>query len=135
MGSVGFWELVGLAVLALFIFGPERLPGIARTVGKTVAQVRREANKTLTDLRDAAGLDEDIASLAKEARELSTSLRDVKKSTAAAIMGPLGDTADEVREAKALAEGKTVSNGGPRDLAMSAQGLVPGDAPFDPDAT
>ena len=51
MGSLGFWEIVGLAVLALFIFGPERLPGMARTAGKTIASVRREATKT----RSASG--------------------------------------------------------------------------------
>lgn len=130
MGSLGFWEIVGLAVLALFIFGPDRLPGIARTVGKTVSQVRREANKTLGELREAAGVDEDLASLAKEANELKTSLGDMRSVATSAVMNPVNEAKDEV-----AGQVKGLSAGGPRDVAVTAAGLVPGDAPFDPDAT
>lgn len=126
MGSIGFWEIVGLAVLALFIFGPERLPGIARTVGRTVSQVRNEATKTLTELKDAAGLDEDVTALAREARDLRNTLTDVKKSAAGMVLGPMNEVRDEV---------KAISAGGPTDRAVNAAGLVPGEAPFDPDAT
>ena len=126
MGSLGFGELIALAVLALFIFGPDRLPGVARTVGKTVAQVRREATKTLGELKDAAGLDEDVAELAREARELRSTITGAKRTAANAIMNPVGAAKDEI---------KGLSAGGPAAAAMTAAGLVPGDAPFDPDAT
>lgn len=56
--DVGFMELVMLAALALLIFGPERLPGIARTVGRVVGQVRREATSTFDTLRSEVELDE-----------------------------------------------------------------------------
>lgn len=124
MGSLGFWEILGLAVLALFIFGPDRLPGIARNVGKAITTVRREATKTLDELKDAAGVDEDIASLAKEARELKSSLTDVRATATKAVMGPVTGVVDDV---------KGISAGGPK--ALAAAGLVPGEAPFDPDAT
>ena len=41
MFDVGFAELMVLAVLALVVVGPERLPVVARTVGRTVGQVKR----------------------------------------------------------------------------------------------
>jgi sec-independent protein translocase protein TatB len=47
-----------LAVLALLIFGPERLPGIARTAGRLIGQVRREATSTFDALRSEVELDE-----------------------------------------------------------------------------
>lgn len=56
--DVGFMELVMLAALALLIFGPERLPGIARSVGRVVGQVRREASSTFDALRAEVELDE-----------------------------------------------------------------------------
>ena len=56
--DVGFWELMMLAVLALLIFGPERLPEIARTVGRVVGQVRREATSTFDALKAEVELDE-----------------------------------------------------------------------------
>ena len=35
-----FWELSLIFVLALVVFGPERLPGLARTVGLWVGKAR-----------------------------------------------------------------------------------------------
>lgn len=56
--NVGFWEMLMLALLALLIFGPERLPGIARSVGETIGRIRREASSTFDALRDEAELSE-----------------------------------------------------------------------------
>lgn len=147
MGSVGFWEIVGLAVLALFIFGPERLPGMARSAGRTITMLRREANRTLAELKDAAGLDEEIASVAREARDLRTSLKDVRKTAASAVLGPMDDVRSDLAEAKLDAErlgslgtrgslgAKGQSGPGMADLTPTPAGAVPGAAPFDPDAT
>jgi len=35
-----FWELSLIFVIALVVFGPERLPGLARTVGLWVGRMR-----------------------------------------------------------------------------------------------
>jgi sec-independent protein translocase protein TatB len=56
--DVGFGEILMLTVLALLIFGPERLPGIARNVGRTIGQIRREASSTFDTLRSEVELDE-----------------------------------------------------------------------------
>lgn len=147
MGSLGFWEIVGLAVLALFIFGPERLPGMARSMGKTIATVRREANKTLGELKESAGLDSDFDELAREARELRSSLTDVRRTATTALMGPVDELRSEVGGVQAeveglagvprgrTASGKAQSGPGMADLTPTPSGAVPGQAPFDPDAT
>lgn len=41
MFDIGFSELALLFVVALIVVGPERLPGLARTVGRWVAKARR----------------------------------------------------------------------------------------------
>ncbi len=56
--DVGFGEMLMLAVLALLIFGPERLPGIARSAGRVIGQIRREATSTFDALRSEVELDE-----------------------------------------------------------------------------
>ena len=56
--DVGFWEMFMLAVLALLIFGPERLPGIARSIGQTIGRIRREATSTFAALSEEAELSE-----------------------------------------------------------------------------
>lgn len=68
--DVGFWEMFMLAVLALLIFGPERLPGIARSVGQTIGRIRREATSTFDALREESELSE-----MSELREFSSELQ------------------------------------------------------------
>lgn len=41
MFELGFWELVLIGVVALVVIGPERLPGVARTVGRWVGRARQ----------------------------------------------------------------------------------------------
>ncbi len=41
MFDIGFTELLVLVVLGMVVIGPERLPGVMRTVGKTVGQMKK----------------------------------------------------------------------------------------------
>lgn len=54
--NVGPLEILVIAIFGLIVFGPRRLPDIARTVGKAFAQLRRATN----DLRGEfeSGFDE-----------------------------------------------------------------------------
>lgn len=40
MFDIGFWELILIGVIALVVFGPERLPGIAARIGQWVGRGR-----------------------------------------------------------------------------------------------
>jgi sec-independent protein translocase protein TatB len=110
MGNLGFWEIVALAVLALMIFGPERLPEMARNVGKAVSTFRREATSTLDELKRQADL-EDIRGVADEFR---TTAAELKKTSA--LTGPMASPA-RPRSTR------------PRTVSAETS------APFDPDAT
>ena len=50
MFDVGFWELLLIGVVALLVVGPERLPGLARTVGVWVGKARRLVNSVKADI-------------------------------------------------------------------------------------
>lgn len=45
-------ELLFLALLALLVFGPRRLPEIARTVAKVMAELRKASNEFRYSLED-----------------------------------------------------------------------------------
>lgn len=45
MGNLGWSEMFFIVVFALIIFGPRRLPEIAKTLGRTVAQLRRASEE------------------------------------------------------------------------------------------
>ncbi|MEN8040812.1 MAG: twin-arginine translocase TatA/TatE family subunit [Actinomycetota bacterium] len=52
MGSVGFGEIALIAIVALLVFGPERLPELSRKAGELMTKAR-EATKTFTDALDS----------------------------------------------------------------------------------
>lgn len=74
MFDIGFSELVLIAVIALIVIGPERLPEVARTVGKYVGRMRRFVNKVRDDIESEISQEE-----LREALKRHADLDDVKK--------------------------------------------------------
>lgn len=50
MFDIGFWELVMIGIVALLVFGPEKLPGLARTAGFWVGKARRQFSQLKSEL-------------------------------------------------------------------------------------
>ena len=64
--SLGWSEISVLVVLGLFVFGPERLPGMAAEAGRALRRVRLYAKGLTDDLKAELGPevgDLDLASL------------------------------------------------------------------------
>ncbi|MEP6696872.1 MAG: sec-independent translocase [Pseudonocardiales bacterium] len=64
--SLGWPELILLMVIALFVFGPERLPKMAAEAGRMLRTLRQMANNARSDLQAELGPelgDLDLASL------------------------------------------------------------------------
>lgn len=114
MSAPGFWEIVALVVVALLVFGPEKLPELARNAGRTLGRLKQETNTTLDELKRSADLD-GVRSVADDLRATSAELRD---ST-----GLSGSVA-------ASARGRPAT-GGPRRSRLAADQPPP----FDADAT
>ncbi|MEV0998424.1 sec-independent translocase [Nonomuraea sp. NPDC050202] len=55
MFGLGWMEVGALIVIALLVFGPERLPQAAAQAGKTLRNLRRMANNARDDLRAGLG--------------------------------------------------------------------------------
>jgi sec-independent protein translocase protein TatB len=84
MFDIGFSEIALIAVVALLVLGPERLPRVARTVGVLVRRARsswqnvrseierelaaEDLKKTLHDTRHAADLRADLGAAAADLR-------------------------------------------------------------------
>ncbi|HEX4815334.1 MAG TPA: sec-independent translocase [Nonomuraea sp.] len=55
MFGLGWWEIAALVIIALLVFGPEKLPQAAAQAGKTLRNLRRMANNARDDLRAGLG--------------------------------------------------------------------------------
>ena len=88
MFDVGFWEMAFIGVIALVVIGPERLPGVARSVGLWVGKGRRMLNEVMSDVKKEMKEydDEQVKTLRDDLKSASTSagkaLKDITQSTA-----------------------------------------------------
>ncbi|GGL08501.1 hypothetical protein Sme01_12910 [Sphaerisporangium melleum] len=55
MFGLGWPEVLALVVIALLVFGPEKLPQAAAQAGRTLRQLRQMANNAKSDLQDNLG--------------------------------------------------------------------------------
>ncbi|MGH2755545.1 MAG: Sec-independent protein translocase protein TatB [Actinomycetota bacterium] len=55
MPSIGPLEIMVVAVIALIVFGPQRLPEIARSVGRALNELKRQASDIRSEFE--SGLD------------------------------------------------------------------------------
>ena len=69
MPDIGLGEIIVIVVIALLVFGPDRLPKVAADAARTLRQVRQMAASARKDLVDAAGLEDD-AEMAQAVRDL-----------------------------------------------------------------
>ncbi|MFP8873534.1 MAG: twin-arginine translocase TatA/TatE family subunit [Myxococcota bacterium] len=56
MFGIGAQELVLILVVALLVFGPKRLPDLARTLGRGLSEFRRASNDLRQNLQEAERL-------------------------------------------------------------------------------
>ena len=73
MFDIGFSELMIIAVVALIVIGPEKLPKVARTVGHLFGRMQRYVNDVKSDISREMALD-DLRKLQASMQETAQSL-------------------------------------------------------------
>ena len=68
MFNVGGGEMIFLAILALLVFGPEGLPGVVKTVTRTVRAFRQAANDFQTEVNTALSLEHEKQQISERRR-------------------------------------------------------------------
>jgi len=95
MFDVGFSEVVIIAIIALVILGPERLPKVARTLGFWVGRARRMVADVKSDI-DREMRESELADL----RKLGDDVKDEIEKAGNDAVGDSGTSsvADSIRE-------------------------------------
>lgn len=114
MLDIGIWEFLVLGVLALLVFGPDRLPKAAAEAGRLLRTLRQTAANARGELSAAAGLD--------EGGDLSSALSDLRDLDPRKIAGDLLTGEPEAGAAKPKAAR-------PPAAPSATPGAVPGSKP------
>ncbi|SMN10758.1 Twin-arginine translocation protein TatB [uncultured Candidatus Thioglobus sp.] len=87
MFDIGFWEFALIGMITLIVVGPERMPAIARTVGRYIGKAKRFIAKVQADI------DNEI-----DTTEIKKHLSDMDKD--ANILEVLDDIKEDVKDIK-----------------------------------
>ena len=120
MFDVGFSELIVIALVALIVIGPERLPRVARTLGALLGRAQRYVNDVKADIQREVELDElkSIRSTFQDAaKSVEQSVSQVGEELQAAGES-LNHSISATGEAKAEPDAETPPAAAPTDVAV-----------------
>jgi Tat protein translocase TatB subunit len=58
VGWLGVPEIIVILVIALIVFGPKKLPEMAKTIGKTVANIKKTTDGIMADIQQEIDTEE-----------------------------------------------------------------------------
>ncbi len=92
MGNVGGGEILVILLVALIFLGPEKLPEVARQVGKVVGEIRKVTSGFQREMQDAMRLIDDAAKETEQPRPVDAITLE------AAAVEPVGAPVGEATE-------------------------------------
>ena len=95
MFDLGFSELMVIALVALIVIGPERLPRVARTLGHLAGRLQRYVADVKADINREVEFD--------ELRKMGDSMREAASEVETSVRSEIQKTESELN---AAAEGK-----------------------------
>jgi sec-independent protein translocase protein TatB len=78
MFDIGFWELCLIAIMALLVFGPEKLPGAARSAGLWIGRIRSMISNVKQEIDRELHLQEIQESIKQSDQQVHQFLEDTK---------------------------------------------------------
>jgi sec-independent protein translocase protein TatB len=105
MFDVGFSEIVVIAVVALIVIGPERLPKVARTLGHMFGRLQRYVNEVKADITREMELE--------ELRKLQTQVQDAARDIEQSVSSAAREVEGGVRSVEAQLNAAEAANAAP----------------------
>ena len=91
MFDIGWGELLVIGIVALVVIGPKELPGVVRTLGQTMAKLRRMAADFQNQFNEAMR-EAELADLKKDAEKM------IESATSAINTNPLEKAGEELQK-------------------------------------
>ena len=126
MFDIGFSELLLIAIVALIVIGPERLPKVARTLGHLFGRMQRYVNDVKADISREMELD--------ELKKVQAGMEDAARSMRDSVTRGISETEGELNKIAESAQPKIdpyddpFADNPPAATPASPQGELPLDA-------
>ena len=81
MFDIGFWELSLIGIVALLVIGPEKLPGVAKTVGNFVGKAQRYVQNVKSDIKREFDADDLMRMMEDQKKTIERLETNIQEST------------------------------------------------------
>ena len=125
MFDIAFSEIMVIAVVALIVIGPEKLPKTARTLGHLYGRLRRY----VTDVKADISREMDLEELRKLQREVHSAAKEIETSmttTVSQIESSVRTVESELSDAAALADAPATPVEAPSYMESPANEAIAG---------
>jgi len=109
--DVGFSELMVIAVVALIVIGPERLPRVARTLGHLFGRLQRYVNDVKADINREIELE--------ELRKFKTTFEDAARGFESGVNSTVSTVQSEVAKTESELNALAQAGEGPASPASA----------------
>ncbi|WP_128379592.1 sec-independent translocase [Streptomyces cavernae] len=141
--DIGALEVVTLVVLAVLVFGPEKLPKVIQDVTRTIRKIREFSESAKQDIREELGPEfkdfefEDLnpkTFIRKQLDNDELGLKEIRNGFD--LKKEMAEVTDAVHGRDTDSSASAGSSGGSVDMTKKREKLNPGERPpFDADAT
>jgi sec-independent protein translocase protein TatB len=114
MFDIGFSEMMVIAVLALIVIGPERLPRVARTLGHLAGRLQRYVADVKADINREVELD--------ELRKMRDSMQQAASNFQSTVNDEISKASSEVAKVEGELNAAAASLDKPPETAKSEPG-------------
>ena len=121
MFDISFTEILVIGVVALVVLGPERLPGVARTLGHLFGRAQRYVNDVKNDIQREMELE--------ELKKFKTSVEGTAHSIETAVRNEIRQFQEATNAGETSASSPSVS---PPHAETMMQPPAPADSPVTP---
>lgn len=82
LGPIGAQELIIIFVIALIVFGPRKLPGLGKSLGKSIGEFKRASNELRSTLEQEIRVEETRKEIMEPIETISNEAKEaIKKAT------------------------------------------------------
>ena len=127
MFDFGFSELLMIAVVALVVIGPERLPGVARSVGRFAGRLQRYVHDIKRDFNREVEFEE-IKRLQHEMETTVQSMQESMRMVETTLQQETRKQQADLAEALAIDKSSVTDTNSKNSVVASADAVIQSDA-------
>ena len=98
MFGIGGGELVFIIFIALMLFGSDKIPGIARTLGKGMAQLKNATNEIKSEIQKSADANGVTDSMKELTSSFTKEVDEIKSSVAPPDINPVNEITERFED-------------------------------------